>query len=306
MYGLVLKNICKSFNSTVAVSNLSLSVPSGKIYGLLGPNGAGKTTTIRMVMNIIRPDSGEIEVLGEPAGESTKDRIGFLPEERGLYQSMSVRDVLLFLAEIKNLKRSDTGPLIVEWLERMGLSETIDKKVQTLSKGMQQKLQFISVLIHEPDLIILDEPFSGLDPVNVELIKDIIMEEKRKGRTIIFSTHVMEQAEKLCDHITLINKGEKVLDGPLFEIKAKFGRNSVIAEIDGDAREFETLDDVERISDFNKYVEFKLTRGGDSQRLLHALAEKTTVNRFEVVEPSLHDIFIDVVRGGDKRGVEDA
>ncbi len=301
MYGLVLKNVSKSFDGTVAVSRLSMNVPGGKIYGLLGPNGAGKTTTIRMVMNIIRPDSGEIEVLGEPMRESTKDRIGFLPEERGLYQSMPVDEVLLFLSEIKNIDRGTARPLVDKWLERMELMHVKDKKVQTLSKGMQQKLQFISVLLHDPELIILDEPFSGLDPVNAELIKDIILEEKRSGRTIIFSTHVMEQAEKLCDHITLISRGEKVLDGPLFEIKSKFGRNSVIAEIDGDASEFENLEDVERVSDFNKYVEFKISQGGNPQNLLKALVEKTTVNRFEVVEPSLHDIFVDVVRGGDRR-----
>jgi ABC-2 type transport system ATP-binding protein len=186
----------------------------------------------------------------------------------------------------------------------MELTHVRERKVDTLSKGMQQKLQFISVLLHDPELIILDEPFSGLDPVNTELIKDIILEEKRSGRTIIFSTHVMEQAEKLCDHITLISRGEKVLDGPLFEIKSKFGRNSVIAEIDGDATEFESLDDVERVSDFNKYVEFKIAQGGNPQNLLKALAEKTTVNRFEVVEPSLHDIFVDVVRSGERRSAD--
>jgi ABC-2 type transport system ATP-binding protein len=297
---LKIDNVSKSFNSATAVSGLSLSVEPGIICGLLGPNGAGKTTTIRMALNIIAPDEGEITLMGERSSEATKDKIGFLPEERGLYQKMIVEDVLAFMAEIKGIRRRDSKSLIDSWLDRMGLLETKGRRVETLSKGMQQKLQFITVLIHRPKLIILDEPFSGLDPVNAELIKDIILEEKRNGSTIILSTHVMEQAEKLCDTICLINRGRKALDGQLFDVKARFGRNTVIAEIDGDARQFASVAGVERVSDFNKYAEFKLSAGADPQVLLRELVAKSNVRRFEIVEPSLHGIFVEIVRDSEK------
>jgi ABC-2 type transport system ATP-binding protein len=300
---LKIDNVSKSFNGATAVSGLSLSVEPGIICGLLGPNGAGKTTTIRMALNIIAPDEGEITLMGERSSEATKDKIGFLPEERGLYQKMIVEDVLAFMAEIKGIRRRDSKSLIDSWLDRMGLLETKSRRVETLSKGMQQKLQFITVLIHRPKLIILDEPFSGLDPVNAELIKDIILEEKRNGSTIILSTHVMEQAEKLCDTICLINRGRKALDGPLFDVKARFGRNTVIAEIDGDARQFAGVAGVERVSDFNKYAEFKLSAGADPQVLLRELVAKSNVRRFEIVEPSLHGIFVEIVRNSEEGAV---
>jgi ABC-2 type transport system ATP-binding protein len=296
---LKIEHISKSFGDKNAVDDFSLAVPEGSIYGLLGPNGAGKTTTIRMVMNIIAPDAGQIEVMGEELNDAIKDRIGFLPEERGLYQKMVVFDVLHYLGEIKSMPRAAIKASIEDWLGRVKLEDCISKKVEELSKGMQQKLQFASTLIHNPNLIILDEPFSGLDPVNMDLVKDIILDEKHKGHTIIFSTHIMEQAEKLCDYICLINKGAKVLDGRLFAIKSKFGKNTVVIEFDGDNNKLEGLPGVEKIYDFNKYVELKLKQGTEPQSVLEALVSKVKLNRFEYMEPSLHDIFVEMVRDDD-------
>jgi len=295
MHILKIEEISKSFGSKQAVDHFSLDVPEGSIYGLIGPNGAGKTTTIRMVMNIIAPDQGRIEVMGETLNESVKDRIGFLPEERGLYQKMLVRDVLTFLGQIKSMPKADIQKSIERWLQRVELAEYPEKRVEELSKGMQQKLQFASTLLHNPHLVILDEPFSGLDPVNMDLIKDIILEEKRKGTTFIFSTHVMEQAEKLCDNICLINKGRKVLDGRLFDVKSRFGRNTVEIEFDGDSAALRNLPGVDKISDYNRYVELKLHEDASPQAVLEALVPLVQLNRFEYVEPSLHDIFVDVV-----------
>jgi ABC-2 type transport system ATP-binding protein len=296
---LKIDSVTKTFGRKVAVDDFSLTVPEGQIYGLLGPNGAGKTTIIRMIMNIIAPDNGRISVMGEELNESAKDKIGFLPEERGLYQKMKVRDVLTYLGEIKSMSKDQIGNAIVEWLQRVKLIDNIDSKVEELSKGMQQKLQFASTLLHDPKLIILDEPFSGLDPVNLDMIKNIILEEKRRGKTIIFSTHIMEQAEKLCDLICLINKGEKVLDGRLFEVKAKFGKNTVLLEFDGDSNVLSSLPNVEKIYDYNKYVELKLNDGASPQKILEALVSKIKINRFEFMEPSLHDIFVDMVGRSD-------
>ncbi|MCX6826822.1 MAG: ATP-binding cassette domain-containing protein, partial [candidate division Zixibacteria bacterium] len=219
-----LDNISKAYDGKVAVNSLSLSVPAGAIYGMLGPNGAGKTTTIRMIMDIIAPDSGSIMVGGKKTDGDFKNRVGYLPEERGLYKKMTLVEIITFLAEIKNYNRHKVAQAIDGWLEKMSLGEYKYRKVEELSKGMQQKLQFITTLIHQPDLVILDELFSGLDPLNIELVKEILLNEKRRGTTILFSTHVMEQAEKLCDYICLINHGKKVLDGRLADIKAQFGK----------------------------------------------------------------------------------
>jgi len=292
---LKIEEITKAFSDKVAVNNFSLTVPEGSIYGLLGPNGAGKTTTIRMVMNIIAPDSGQITVMGEKLNEDTKDKIGFLPEERGLYQKMKVCDVLSYLGQIKSMNKSEIDQSIKYWLKKIELEDYYDKNVEEMSKGMQQKLQFASTLIHNPHLIILDEPFSGLDPVNMELVKDFVLEEKHKGNTIIFSTHIMEQAEKLCDYICLINKGHKVFDGPLFEVKSKFGRNTIVIEFDGDNSLLANLKGVEKVSDYNKYVELKLSDGTDPQTILEQLVPLVKINRFEYSEPSLHDIFVSLV-----------
>jgi len=289
-----LDGICKSYEEKKAVDNLSLSVPQGSIYGIIGPNGAGKTTTIRMIMNIIAPDSGDILIQGEkPTGEF-RNRVGYLPEERGLYKKMSLNEIITFLAEIKNFPRKKTAELMDGWLEKMSLLDYKDKKVEELSKGMQQKLQFVTTLVHQPELIILDELFSGLDPLNIELIKNILLEEKRRGTTILFSTHVMEQAEKLCDYICMINSGQKVLDGRLSEVKSKFGTNSIQINMDGDGGFIRDVAGVEKVTEFNNYIELNLSNDADSQAILKHVSEKVTVKRFEIMEPSLYDIFINV------------
>ena len=289
-----LENICKSYESKKAVDNLTLSVPQGSIYGIIGPNGAGKTTTIRMVMNIIAPDSGEVLIKGGKTKDDFRNHVGYLPEERGLYKKMTLKEIIRFLAEVKGLPVKKTDELMDGWLEKMSLIDYKEKKVEELSKGMQQKLQFITTLIHQPDLIILDELFSGLDPLNIELIKNVLMEEKRRGTTILFSTHVMEQAEKLCDYICMINGGQKVLDGRLSDIKAKFGTNSIQINMDGDGRFIQELPGVEKVSEFNNYIELQLSAEADSQAILKAVSDKMTIHRFEIMEPSLYDIFINV------------
>jgi ABC-2 type transport system ATP-binding protein len=298
---LKLDNISKAYDGKVAVQELSLSVPKGAIYGIIGPNGAGKTTTIRMIMDIIAPDSGAIMMDGKKTGGEFKNRIGYLPEERGLHKKMTLIEVITFLAEIKGYSKTKVNAAIDGWLRKMSLFDYKYRKVEELSKGMQQKLQFITTLLHEPELIILDELFSGLDPLNIELIKGILMDEKRRGTTILFSTHVMEQAEKLCDFICLINMGQKVLDGRLVDIKAKFGKNSIQVEMEGDGAFVRELPGVEKVTEFNNYVELKLSHNADSRAILKSIAEKVNVRRFELMEPSLYDIFIDVART-DPRG----
>jgi ABC-2 type transport system ATP-binding protein len=292
---LSLQNVNKSFDSKKIVKNLNLEVPSQSIYGLLGPNGAGKTTTIRMIMNIIAPDSGEIRVWGEPISEKSKEKIGYLPEERGLYRKMKVKELLFFFAKMKGESSVKLKAKVDSWLDRLELLSYKEKKVEELSKGMQQKLQFIATVLHEPDLLILDEPFAGLDPINVNLLKDIMLELKNKGATLIFSTHMMEHAEKLCDYICLIDQGEKVLDGKLFDIKAQFGKNTIMLNLDGDTQFLSSLAGIKKINDFNKYVEIKLEEGTNPQDILKSLVEKVQINRFEIVEPSLYDIFLETV-----------
>lgn len=287
-----LRNICKAFDEKIAVNNLSLEVPKGVIYGIIGPNGAGKTTSIRMIMNITMPDSGEVLYNGLPIDDSFKDHVGYLPEERGLYKKMTLSEILTYMAQLKGLPVSEITPRIDPWLERVGLLDRKENKVEELSKGMQQKLQFVSTILHDPEIIILDEIFSGLDPLNMELIKEILLDLKRKGRTILFSTHVMEQAEKLCDYICMISRGRKVLDGRLSEVKAQFGKNSVQVEIEGDGQFMSGLDGVVGLTKSNNYCELKLAPNADTNRLLVAIAERVKVRRFEMVVPSLYDIFI--------------
>lgn len=291
---LKLDKIRKEFDGKVAVNNLSLSVPRGVIFGIIGPNGAGKTTTIRMVMNIIAPDAGTISFDGQPVDESFKERVGYLPEERGLYKKLTVEEVMIYMAELKGQKAEITKGKIDPWLERMGLPEYRHRKVQDLSKGMQQKLQFITTILHDPEIIILDELFSGLDPINMELMKDVILDMKREGKTILFSTHVMEQAEKLCDHISMISKGKKVLDGTLADVKRQFGRNSIQIEMEGDGGFMRSLPGVKDLSEFNNYIELQLADGTQPGSILRAIADKVSVRRFEIMEPSLYEIFIDV------------
>jgi ABC-2 type transport system ATP-binding protein len=291
-----LDNIRKEFDGTVAVDNLSLEVPEGVIYGIIGPNGAGKTTTIRMIMNITVPDSGRVLVDGHPADRDFKNRVGYLPEERGLYKDMKVTEIMLYMAELKGRSARDIKPKIDPWLERMNLLEYKGRKVEELSKGMQQKLQFVTTILHDPELIILDELFSGLDPLNTELIKDILLEMKHSGKTILFSTHVMEQAEKLCDYICMISHGKKVIDGRLSEVKSRFGKNSIHLEIEGDGAFISSINGVKDVIDFNNYLELDLEDNTDTNAILKTIADKVTVRRFAIVEPSLYDIFIDMAR----------
>ncbi len=296
-YTLRLDRITKRFDEFTAVNELSLNVRPGRIFGLLGPNGAGKTTTIRMIVNITAPDEGSIELFGQPLSMALQDRIGFLPEERGLYKKMKIGDQLKFFGALKSMggKRADAA--IDRWLERVELTAWKNKKSDELSKGMQQKIQFIAAVLHDPDLIILDEPFSGFDPVNAQLLEDIVLELKAQGKTIIFSTHQMESAEQMCDDICLLNKSKKVLSGTLREIKASFGRDTVALRVEGGAQiePDETL--VLSAQQSPDETKIQLRPGADAQELLHRLiAAGARITKFELVEPTLKDIFISTVK----------
>lgn len=293
---LKLEQVTKRFGEFTAVSDLSLTVGRGRVYGLLGPNGAGKTTTIRMIVNITAPDSGSIRIFGQTISPAVQDRIGYLPEERGLYKKMRVADQLRFFAEIKNVTGKEVERRIDIWLERLKLAEWKNKRAIELSKGMQQKVQFITAVLHNPDLVILDEPFSGLDPVNVDLLKEIVTGLKREGRTIIFSTHQMELAERLCDDICLLNRSRKVLDGPLRQVKKSFGRNAVALRVEGQNGILNDPSLVSRIEQHSDEVEALLAPGASAQDLLKRLVESgVNVSKFEMIEPTLHDIFIEKV-----------
>ena len=298
MDSVVLEGVSKSFDHLMAVDDLWLKIEQGSLFGLLGPNGAGKTTAIRIILNIILPDKGMISIFGKSLSDEAKNQIGYLPEERGLYSKMKVSDMLLFLAAIKGMKPRKARESMDYWLERLDLIGWKDKKVQELSKGMQQKLQFIATILHKPDLIILDEPFFGLDPINANLLKDIILELNKEGKTIILSTHMMEKVEKLCHHICLINQGKKVLDGSLKEIKKKYGKNSVIISFNGRDDFLKDHPSVEKMNSYSNYVELRLSRGADPQKILAKAMEGAAINRFEVMEPSLNEIFIELVKGG--------
>ena len=267
-----LKNVRKTFGDFYAVNDLSFSISAGSMYGLLGPNGAGKTTTIRMIMDIIVPDSGEIEIAGKRSSSEIRDRIGYLPEERGLYRKMKVSELLLFFAQTKGLRKTEAKGKIDNWLERLALSEWSEKKVEELSRGMQQKLQFITTVFHEPELIILDEPFTGLDPVNVNLLKEIMLEFQKNGTTVILSTHLMDHVEKLCDSICLIHTGRKVLEGPLAQIKRQYGRNSIALEYDGTADFLQDSHLISRFDDYGNYVEVHPVEGIEAQEILKRAA----------------------------------
>src|SRR5215471_14835812 len=294
---LVLERVSKSFGDFVAVRDLSLQVRPGRVFGLIGPNGAGKTTTIRMIVNITVPDEGRIELLGQPMKTALQDRIGYLPEERGLYRKMKVGEQLRFFAELKNLPAREADTRIDNWLKKLQLFEWKDKRAKDLSKGMQQKIQFITAVIHEPDLLILDEPFSGLDPVNVDLMKETILELKGANKTIILSTHQMEIAEKLCDDVCMINRSRKVLDGRLREIRRSFARNAVALQIEGSDGILNDPDLVASVRPVGEELEALLAPGANPQVLLKSLVDAgVSVSKFELVEPSLHDIFIEKVR----------
>jgi ABC-2 type transport system ATP-binding protein len=298
---LVVDAVTKRYGDFTAVRTLSLIVPAGSVYGLLGPNGAGKTTTIRMIMNILGPDEGSIRLFGgEAVGRAQSARIGYLPEERGLYRKMKVLDLLVFLAEMKGMARVGARREAAGWLERLGLGGWEAKRVDSLSKGMQQKVQFISTVLHRPQLVVLDEPFAGLDPVNAQVLKDTVLQLARDGSTILFSTHIMEQAEKLCDAVCIIARGRKVVDGTLAEVKrTRAGRNVVVAVEHGVASLDGVFADrslVAKADSYGQYAEVELADGADPQRLLHAvLGTGARLTRFEITEPSLHKIFIDAV-----------
>ena len=295
MNALEIENISKSFGDVQAVDGLSVCVPAGKIYGFLGPNGAGKTTTIRMIMNIIQPDSGRIKILGDGANRGVLDRVGYMPEERGLYRKMTVAKVLAYFAGIKGLAKRELSQRVPQWLGRIGLADWAQKKVEELLRGMHQKLQFAVTAINEPDLLILDEPFSGLDPVNLDMIKSIILEMKQQGKTIIFSTHVMHEAEQLCDYHLLINKGKLVVDGSLDEIRSRWNSDAILARLQGDTSFIQTLPIVSEVKEQDRHLEITLREQADPQELLHALVDKVRVHSFEVKQPSLHEIFVRLV-----------
>ncbi len=294
MSALTLQDVSKRFARVTAVDSLSLEVKRGWMYGLLGPNGAGKTTTIRMILNIIQPDHGRILLWGA-TGRELADRIGYLPEERGLYRRMKVIDLLVFLATIKNMEPRTARNEAIRWLQRVDLAAWEQRKVEELSKGMQQQIQFIACVLHRPELIILDEPFTGLDPVNINRLKDIILELHRLGATVILSTHRMEQVEKLCSHICLIDRGRKILEGSLNDIKSRYGHNTIRLEFDGSNAFLTSSSLIETMDLYGHSVELRLKPAVDPQELLKAAVRTTRVRKFEIVEPSLNDIFIETV-----------
>ena len=293
MDAIVLENVTKSYDGVTAVNAVSLKVRCGAVLGLLGPNGAGKTTTIRMIMNILVPDSGSIRVLDEVVTDTTRDKIGYLPEERGLYPRMKILEIIVFLAALHGLTQAEASRRAKEWLDRLGLSEWSDKKLIDLSKGMQQKVQFITSVIHRPAVVILDEPFSGLDPVNAATIQEIMLEMRSQGSTIVLSTHRMEQVERLCDAICLIDKGRNVLDGELRAIKQSYGKNTLHIEFTG-SDGFLNHPEIGQITRLITGVEAKLKPGTEPQEILKAaVLSDAHITRFELLEPSLSEIFID-------------
>jgi ABC-2 type transport system ATP-binding protein len=287
-----LAGVTKAFAGHVAVKDLSLDVPRGSIFGLLGPNGAGKTTTLRMVMNVLGPDTGTIELLGRPADPAARDRVGYMPEERGLYQRAVVEDQLVYFAQLKGVERAEARRRLEPWLERLGLADWRKRKLNELSKGMQQKAQFIATVLHEPEILILDEPMSGLDPVGTNLMRDVLLEQRRLGKTLVLSSHQMETVERLCEAIALINRGRKILDGPVAEVKRRHGTNAVVLAYEGDGSFLASLPGVKGVSDSGRYCEVRLAPDADPQLLLREAAARLRVTRFEIVEPSLHDIFV--------------
>ena len=292
-----LAGVTKAYENKVAVNNLSLSIDAGQMFGLLGPNGAGKTSSIRMIVGMTIPDSGSIRLFGKPFERKSLERIAYLPEERGLYKKMKVIDQLVFFGELHGISPSESKKRATDWAKRLEIDESLLKKTEELSKGMQQKIQFISCLLHDPGLIIMDEPFSGLDPINAVLLEKVLIELKNQGKAIVFSTHRMDQVEKLCDAICLIDQGRAVLAGKVREIKSSYPRDRVIVEFEGSA-EFLKSPDIAEAENFSGHAQITLKPGADAQKLLHQAAAVANIYRFEMVEPSLEEIFIKTV--GDK------
>lgn len=289
-----LDNITKTYGTHKAVDDLTLHVPKGSIYGFIGPNGSGKTTTIRMIMNILYPDNGNIKLFGQELIGSRLEKVGYLPEERGLYKKMKVKELIKFHGELKGVQ--DLDRLADEWLKKFDLTKWADKKVEALSKGMSQKVQFIVTIIDLPEIIILDEPFSGLDPVNAEIIKEVILKLRDQGSTIIFSTHDMSVAEKMCDYIFMIYKGKKVLDGTLQSIQEKYGSDTIRVQSEMGTKALEGIPGIDRVNDFGQVQEVKMMPQTDSQDVLKAMMAKTRILKFELTSPSLNDIFIRIAR----------
>src|SRR6056297_3388061 len=289
------KNLKKQFGDTKAVNDVSFSVEKGRIFGLLGPNGAGKTTTIRMINYILPQDSGTIIINGKNVGPSTQKMIGYMPEERGLYKKMKVGEQLVYLSQLKGLSAHDAKEKIRYWLKRFDAYDWHSKKVGELSKGMSQKIQFIATIVHDPDIYIFDEPFSGLDPINSELLKQIIIELRSNGKTILFSTHRMEQVEQMCDDICLFNNGKMVLDGNLRQIKKDFGKNTVLIEFQGDGSFIDNLSNVRVNNRSTNFAEIRILDDQDPQQILKSAIEHADIHKFQLVEPSLNEIFISTV-----------
>jgi len=297
---LEIDNVSKIFAGKKAVNGISFTVEPGRIFGLLGPNGAGKTTTIRMIANIYIPDGGKITIDGETVNSGHQEMIGYLPEERGLYKKIKVIDQLAYFGQLKGMAKPDALNAANHWLAKMDAIGWADKKIQELSKGMQQKIQFISTILHDPEILILDEPFSGFDPVNVELLKSIILDFKASGKTIILSTHVMQQVEQMCDDICLINKGSAVLQGNVREVKRGFGRDTAIIEFDGSDSFLNNLGGIQFINKTKSRAEFRIKPDISSKMILEAAMKSAEIIKYELVEPSLNEIFIDVISNEEK------
>ena len=291
-----LAGVTKAYESKVAVRDLSLSIEAGQMFGLLGPNGAGKTSSIRMMMGITMPDSGQVRLFDQPFERKSLERVGYLPEERGLYKKMKVLEQLVFFGELHGLAAHEARTRATDWAKRLDIEDALTKKTEELSKGMQQKIQFIGTLLHDPGLIVMDEPFSGLDPVNAKLLERTLLDLKAQGKAILFSTHRMDQVEKLCDSICLIHNGQAVLAGRMREIKSRYERNHVIVEFDG-SPDFLNSNEIAQARNFSGHAEIRMKPHGNAQKLLHEASAAATIYRFELVEPSLEEIFIQTVGG---------
>jgi ABC-2 type transport system ATP-binding protein len=306
-YALEAKSLCKNFGDFVAVDGVSFNIPEGSVFGLLGRNGAGKTTTIRMLMNIYFPDSGQVLLRGSEVGQEFRNRVGYLPEERGLYKKMKLLEVILFFAELKGVKGEEVKQKALDYLERFELLDRKDSKIEDLSKGNQQKIQFICTIIHDPEFIILDEPFSGLDPVNTNILKDIILDLKKQGKIIIFSTHLMDFAEKMCDHIAIIHHGKMIKHGSLTELKKEYSQKNISLVYEGDISFLENNTMIEKMEDFGRFTGISVKTPQDVQTLLHLLVEKNViVKRFDANDISLHEIFINLTQDKEETGAENS
>ena len=297
-----LRDVTKTFDGHVAVDGLSLDVPQGTICGFIGPNGSGKTTTLRMIMNILYPDRGQVRVFGREVRGAASDRIGYLPEERGLYKRMKVADVLRFYAELKGCRNFQAE--VRTWLAKFDLADWAGRKVDTLSKGMAQKVQFIAAVIARPELVILDEPFTGLDPVSLDVLRDEILAMKRNGTTVVLSTHDMDVAQRMCDYVLMICRGRKVLDGTLDEIRSAYGHDTIRVRIDGRALNAEDIRGVRKVTDFGRFQELRIEEGADTQDILAQLMRQGAVQHFELARPSLHDIFVRIAGPQVKEGAD--